>query len=108
MPTISMFYGILIRMFFRDVEKHHTPHVHADYQGQVGVYSILDGSLLAGGLPPGKHKLVVAWTEIHREDLLLTGNSQWPARNCFLFEGWTNENREDSCQTRLEVGRYVG
>jgi len=23
MPTISMFYGILIRMFFRDAEKHH-------------------------------------------------------------------------------------
>ena len=70
MPTISMFYGILIRMFFRDIEKHHTPHIHADYQGQVGTYSILDGMLLAGGLPPNKHKLVVAWIEIHKEDLL--------------------------------------
>lgn len=50
MPTISMFYGILIRMFFRDIEKHH-PHIHADYQGQVAVYSIPDGTLLAGGLP---------------------------------------------------------
>lgn len=38
MPKISMFYGILIRMFFRDIEKHHVPHVHADYQGQVAVY----------------------------------------------------------------------
>jgi hypothetical protein len=70
MPTISMFYGILIRMFFRDAEKHHTPHIHADYQGKVGVYSILDGTLLAGELPLNKHKLVVAWIEIHREDLL--------------------------------------
>jgi hypothetical protein len=33
MPTISMFYGILIRMFFRDVDRHHEPHIHADYQG---------------------------------------------------------------------------
>lgn len=56
MPTISMFYGILIRMFFRDTEKHHVPHIHADYQGKVAVYSILDGTLLAGGLPPNKHK----------------------------------------------------
>ena len=40
MPTISMFYGILIRMFFRDIEKHHVPHIHADYQGRVGAYSI--------------------------------------------------------------------
>ena len=70
MPTISMFYGILIRMFFKDFDRHHTPHIHADYQGEVGVYSIFDGSLLAGSLPPGKHKLVVAWMEIHKDDLL--------------------------------------
>ena len=70
MPTISMFYGILIRMFFRDVEKHHTPHIHADYQGKVGVYSILDGTILACELPPYKHKRVFAWIEIHQEDLL--------------------------------------
>jgi hypothetical protein len=50
-PTISMFYGILVRMFFRDAEKHHMPHIHADYQGKVAVYSILDGTLLAGELP---------------------------------------------------------
>ena len=51
MPTISMFYGILIRMFFRDTERHHVPHLHADYQGDVAVYSIPDGTPLAGGLP---------------------------------------------------------
>ena len=38
MPTISMFYGILIRMFFRDTDRHHLPHLHADYQGDVAVY----------------------------------------------------------------------
>lgn len=61
MPTISM--------FFNDIEKHHRPHIHADYQGQVGTHAIDDGSLLAGSLPPNKHKLVVAWIEIHKEDL---------------------------------------
>jgi len=70
MPTISIFYGILIRMFFHDIEKHHAPHVHEEHQGQVAVYSITDGELLAGALPPKKHKLVVAWIEIHQEDLL--------------------------------------
>ena len=86
MPTNSMFYGILIRMFFRDIEKHHTPHIHADYQGQVAVYSILDGSVLAGTLPPKKHKLVVAWIEIHQEDLLadwelaVNGKKPFPIR----------------------------
>jgi hypothetical protein len=32
MPTISMFYGILVRMFFNDVERHYLPHIHAEYQ----------------------------------------------------------------------------
>jgi len=37
MPTISMFYGILIRMFFYDTDKHNVPHIHAEYQGKVTV-----------------------------------------------------------------------
>nr|VFK56706.1 MAG: protein of unknown function (DUF4160) [Candidatus Kentron sp. TUN]VFK70691.1 MAG: protein of unknown function (DUF4160) [Candidatus Kentron sp. TUN] len=52
------------------IEKHHAPHIHADYQGQVAVYSIKDGTVLAGALPQKKHKLVVAWIEIHQEDLM--------------------------------------
>jgi hypothetical protein len=70
MPTISMFYGILIRMFFKDVDKHQLPHIHAEYQSDVGVFSIPDGKLLAGGVPPKKEKLIVAWIEIHHDDLL--------------------------------------
>ena len=70
MPTISMFYGILIRMFFRDVEKHKLPHIHAEYQGEVAVYSIPDGELLAGTMNPKKQKLILAWIEIHKDDLL--------------------------------------
>lgn len=70
MPTISMFYGILIRMFFYDTDNHSVPHVHAEFQGDVGVYSIPDGELLAGKLPPKKHKMVVAWIAIHEDELL--------------------------------------
>jgi len=86
MPTISMFYGILIRMFFYDMDKHHVPHIHAEYQGHVAVYSIHDGSVLAGELPPQKHKLVVAWIEIHQDDLLadwelaVNGKKPFPIR----------------------------
>jgi hypothetical protein len=87
MPTISMFYGLLIRMFFRDTEKHHVPHIHADYQGQVAVYSILDGIVLAGELPPNKHKLVVAWIEIHHEDLLADWNLAVNGKKPFPIKG---------------------
>jgi hypothetical protein len=86
MPTISMFFGILIRMFFKDTEKHHSPHIHADFQGQVAVYSIPDGNVLAGSLPTKKHKLVIAWIEIHHEDLMadwelaVNGKKPFPIR----------------------------
>ena len=70
MPTISMFYGILVRMIFRDVDKHHAPHIHVEYQGQEAVYAIADGEVLAGELPPSKHKLVAAWIELRKEDLM--------------------------------------
>ena len=86
MPTISMFYGILIRMFFYDIEKHKMPHIHAEYQGQFAVYSISDGTVLAGEIPNKKHKLVVAWIEIHQENLLadwqlaVNGKKPFPIR----------------------------
>ncbi len=87
MPTISMFYGILIRMFFNDIERHHLPHIHAEYQGQVGTYSIPDGTLLAGELPPSKHKLVVAWIEIHKDDLLADWELAVNGRKPFSIKG---------------------
>jgi len=85
-PTISMFYGILIRMFFYDKDKHNLPHIHAEYQGSVAVYAISNGVLLAGKIPNKKHKLVVAWIEIHQEDLLadwelaVNGKKPFPIR----------------------------
>jgi hypothetical protein len=70
MPILSMFYGIVIRMYFYDDKQHHVPHLHAEYAGQRSVFSLGDGAVLAGELPPGKMRLVQAWIEIHREELL--------------------------------------
>ena len=52
------------------IKKHHLPHIHVKYQEDEAVYSINDGQLLEGSLPSSKNKLVLAWIEIHREDLL--------------------------------------
>jgi hypothetical protein len=69
MPILSMFYGIVIRMYFYDDKRHHTPHLHAEYAGKRAVFDIGDGEMLAGELPSGKARLVQAWIEIHREEL---------------------------------------
>lgn len=34
MPTISMFYGILIAILFEDNDPHHLPHIHVRYSGE--------------------------------------------------------------------------
>lgn len=60
MPTISMFYGIIISLYFYDDERHKLPHIHAKDQGQDASFSILDGSVLAGEIPVAKLRLVQA------------------------------------------------
>jgi hypothetical protein len=47
MPTISMFYGILVAMFFEDTDRHNLPHIHVRYAGQKASIAIEDGSVLA-------------------------------------------------------------
>lgn len=71
MPTISMFYGILVLMYFRDNRRHHLPHIDVRYQEEEAAISIADGEVLDGSVPPRQLKLVQAWIEIHREDLML-------------------------------------
>lgn len=70
MPVISMFYGILVMMYFVDNKKHNKPHIHIKYQEQEAVIAIPDGELLEGDLKLNKLKLVQAWIEIHKEDLM--------------------------------------
>jgi hypothetical protein len=70
MPVLSTFYGIIVSMYFIDNKRHHLPHVHARYQEDEAVFSINDGEVLEGSLPPAKIRLVQAWIEIHREELV--------------------------------------
>jgi Domain of unknown function (DUF4160) len=70
MPIISMFYGIIIYMYFYDTKRHHKPHFHVEYAEHTAIISIDGGEILEGSLPPNKMKLVAAWVEIHHEDLM--------------------------------------
>ncbi|SMN01478.1 hypothetical protein SPONN_2524 [uncultured Candidatus Thioglobus sp.] len=57
-------------MFFHDIGKHNMPHIHAEFQEQSAVFSIQEGKLLSGSLPPKKQKMVIAWIAIHTDDLM--------------------------------------
>lgn len=70
MPVISLFQGLIIYMFYLDNKQHKLPHIHVKYNDQNAVYSIPDGNLLEGTIPPAKEKLVLAWIELRKEDLM--------------------------------------
>jgi len=86
MPVISMFYGIVIMMFFIDNKKHSKPHIHVQYQEQDAVIAIPDGELLEGELKSNKLKLVQAWIEIHKEDLMADWNLAVKGENPFKID----------------------
>lgn len=67
MLTISMFYGIIIKMYNNG--EHNPPHFHATYQGYNAVFN-LEGELIEGDIPRKQAKLISAWVEIHRDELI--------------------------------------
>ncbi len=70
MPVISMFYGIIVMMYYFDTDKHHLPHIHIKYADFTCVISINNGEVLQGELPGNKLKLVSAWVELHKDELI--------------------------------------
>ena len=68
MPTISMFFGIIIRMYFAPKE-HNPAHVHVYYQDSTAIIDIVSCDIIQGILPQRQYRLVVAWIEIHKDEL---------------------------------------
>jgi hypothetical protein len=81
MPEVSRFYGIVIRMFYRE---HNPPHFHAQYGDQEAVVDIESLTLMAGYLSPRARGLVVEWAFLHQDELfdnwLRARASQTPLR----------------------------
>ena len=69
MPTISMFYGIIIRMYYAPSE-HPPPHFHVYYAEYKASVDIRSCEIIEGSLPKKQKKLVLAWAELHQEDLM--------------------------------------
>ena len=66
MPTISAFYGMIIRMYHRD---HEPAHFHAFYQGNEAKIDIENLQLMAGHLPRRALGLALDWAELHQDEL---------------------------------------
>jgi hypothetical protein len=67
MPTISIFYGVVIQMFAGD---HSPPHFHALYAEHEALIDLRDLSVLRGSLPRRAMALVIEWATEHRDELI--------------------------------------
>lgn len=66
MPTISIFFGIVIKMFFDD---HNPPHFHAEYQGEMAVFDFR-GNIIRGDLSSRTAvRLIREWVDLHQPEL---------------------------------------
>jgi len=66
MPVIARFYGILIKMYFRE---HGIPHFHAIYGEFNGVFDVETLEMIEGDLPRRAQRLVLDWAERYKEEL---------------------------------------
>ena len=69
MPTLCMFFGIVVKMYAESGAQHNLPHIHAEYQGAKVVVD-LDGNVIEGKFPGSKMRLLLAWIEIHHDELM--------------------------------------
>jgi len=66
MPYVSMFFGIIIRMFFSE---HNPPHFHAEHQGTEGIFNF-DGDMLQGNIKSNTAlRLIKEWTVLRKNEL---------------------------------------
>jgi len=66
-PRIAYFLGISIYLYLDD---HGTPHCHAMYGDYAGSFSLQDGFLLAGQMPPKQQKKIQDFISSNQEELM--------------------------------------
>ncbi len=81
MPIVSLFFGIIIRLYHDD---HNPPHFHVEYGEYDAVVEVSSGRILFGHLPRQARKLVEKWRQKRKSELQKAWNDaisgKMPAR----------------------------
>lgn len=67
MPTISVFRGIKITMYWSD---HMPPHFHAYYGGEEVLISINELEVIEGTFPGKQLKMLLGWAAMRQDQLM--------------------------------------
>lgn len=87
MPEVAYFYSIAIYVYFERTAQHHEPHFHASYGEYDASFGINPPRLIAGRLPRRQHRLVLAWAELHQDELQVNWQLALDGRRLFRIEG---------------------
>ena len=67
MPVIALFFGIRVTTYWND---HQPPHFRAEYGEFKTIVDIQEGVAISGYLPRRQLMLVLAWAELHKDELM--------------------------------------
>ena len=71
MPIVSVFYGMIIRIYYSD---HNPPHLHVSYGDKEMMVGIRTGGILKGGFPKRLKNAIEEWRLLHKDELLAAWN----------------------------------
>jgi hypothetical protein len=69
MATLSMFFGIIIKMYKERDGRHHRPHIHAQHADKTASFDLETSDILAGEMDKDDVDRIRGWMSIHREEL---------------------------------------
>ena len=68
MPIVAIVAGVMIRLYYSD---HEPAHFHAVAGDDEMLVRIADLEVMAGSLPPGQRRTILAWAADHQDSLAL-------------------------------------
>lgn len=75
MPILSRFHGIVVRMYFQQVE-HNPPHIHALYGDDMVAIDVQTGDIMEGSFPSKQLSMLRQWVEINKAALVRMWETQ--------------------------------
>jgi hypothetical protein len=86
MATLSMFFGIVVSIFFRDNRQHKLPHIHVRYQDDKAIFSIPEGEIIEGSMKKPQLRLVQAWITLHADELMANWDLAVDGKSVYKIE----------------------
>ena len=74
MPTLSMFFGIVVKMYKERGGQHNRPHIHVQHADKAATVDIETREILAGNIDKDDYDKIRGWMSIHHEELMANWN----------------------------------